>query len=294
MPPTEEPLSFAAATFLGVLQGVAEFLPISSSGHLALAQNFLGYEKLPLFFDLMLHVGTLAAVVWYYRRALFGRPVEPSNDLPDLHDPRMFRKVLIWVALGLAPAVGAKLLFKETEEGRRPTALSQVGDMREHASERPRLVLMFLGVTSLVLLATSRAQPGTIGVPQTTFRHVLFIGCAQALSALCPGLSRSGMTISTSLLLGFSAAWAVNFSLLLSIPTILAASVWEAKDLTFDWIRLNWAPTLLGTAVAAVVGWMSILLLARSVQRRQWGMFAAYLWLLILIVGPLVWSRSSV
>jgi len=293
MPPVETPLSYAAATFLGALQGVAEFLPISSSGHLALAQNAIGYESLPLFFDLMLHVGTLAAVIWYYRGALFGRQVEPSDDLPDLHNPQVFRKVLMWVVLGLAPAVGAKLLFKETQSGKAPTVLSQVGDMREQASERPRLVLTFLGVTSVVLLATSRAQPGTIGVSQTTFRHVLLIGCAQALSALCPGLSRSGMTISTSLLLGFSAAWAVNFSLLLSIPTILAASVWEAKDLTFDWIKLNWAPTLLGTAVAAVVGWMSILLLARSVQRRQWGLFAAYLWLVILVVGPFVWSRSS-
>jgi undecaprenyl-diphosphatase len=293
MPPVEPPLSNAAATFLGALQGVAEFLPISSSGHLALAQNALGYEKLPLFFDLMLHVGTLAAVVWHYRRMLFGKQSEPSDDLPNLRDTAALWKLCLWLGIALAPAIAAKLSFKETEAGKTPTALSKVGDMREHASERPFVVLSFLGVTSIVLLITSRAQPGTIGVSQTTIRHVLLIGCAQALSALCPGLSRSGMTISTSLLLGFSAAWAVNFSLLLSIPTILAASVWESRHLTFDWIHHNWAATMLGTVVAAVVGWMSIQLLTQTVQRRQWGMFAVYLWLVILSAGPYFWFRTA-
>jgi undecaprenyl-diphosphatase len=292
MPPVETPLSFAAAAFLGVLQGVAEFLPISSSGHLALAQNYLGYERLPLFFDLMLHVGTLAAVVWHYRGMLFGKQENSSNDLPTLRDPAALWKLCIWLGIALAPAVAAKLAFKETKVGDSPTTLSRIGDMREHASERPFVVLGFLGVTSVVLLIASRARPGAIGVSQTTIRHVLLIGCAQALSALCPGLSRSGMTISTSLLMGFSAAWAVNFSLLLSIPTILAASVWEARHLTFEWIHHNWAATLLGTGVAAVVGWMSIQLLTQTVQRRQWGTFAVYLWLVILSAGPYFWSRT--
>jgi undecaprenyl-diphosphatase len=291
MEPTESPLSFPAATFLGALQGVAEFLPISSSGHLALAEHFMGLEGLPLFFDIMLHVGTLAAVVWHYRRAFIGKPVEPNDDLPNLRDLASFRKLCLWLSLALAPAVGAKLLFKETKAGESPTTLSKIGDVREQASERPFVVLSFLGLTSVVLLLTSRASPGKIGVSQTTIRHVLLIGCAQALSALCPGLSRSGMTISTSLLLGFTAAWAVNFSLLLSIPTILAAVVWESRHLTFDWVRLNWMPTLLGTIVAAVVGWLSIQLLARSVQRRQWGMFAGYLWLVILVAGAFAWNR---
>ena len=289
----EAPLSLGAAAFLGVLQGVAEFLPISSSGHLALAQHFMGLEKLPLFFDLMLHVGTLAAVVWHYRQDLFGAPTQPSEAIPNLRDRTSLIRLCCWLALALAPAVAAKLAFKETEKGKSPTARSRIGDMREHASERPLTVLSFMGVTSLVLLAASRKSPGGVGVSQMNWRYALFIGCAQALSALCPGLSRSGMTISASLLLGFSAAWAVNFSLLLSIPTILAASVWEARHLTFDWVQANWMQTMLGALIAAVVGWMSIQLLARSVARRQWGGFAVYLWLLILVVGPFAWFRPQ-
>jgi undecaprenyl-diphosphatase len=292
MPPTyEEPVSFASATFLGALQGLAEFLPVSSSGHLALAQHFMGLEKLPLFFDLMLHVGTLAAVVWHYRRDLFGASTQPTDAIPNLRDRASFAKLCVWLALALAPAVLAKLAFEETEDGKPQTWRSQVGDMREHSSERPFLVLSFLASTSLVLLAASRVSPGTIGVSQTTWRHALFIGIAQALSALCPGLSRSGMTISAALLLGFSAVWAVNFSLLLSIPTILAASIWEARRLTFDWVSANWLPTAWATVVAAIVGYASIQLLARSVMRRQWGLFAVYLWLVILVVGPIAWFR---
>src|SRR5690242_11793913 len=146
-PPTESPLSYLAATLLGALQGVAEFLPISSSGHLALAQHFMGLEDLPLFFDLMLHVGTLIAVTWYYRETLFGRQTEPSDDLPNLRDPTMFVRVCVWIALALAPVVVAKLVFHETKEGQTPTALSRIGDMREHASERPGTVLSFLAMT---------------------------------------------------------------------------------------------------------------------------------------------------
>ena len=290
--PVEAPLSFAAASFLGALQGLAEFLPISSSGHLSLAQYFMGLEKLPLFFDLMLHVGTLVAVVWHYRRDLFGLRTEPSDSIPNLRDWHSLKTLCVWLAIALAPAVAAKLAFKETKPGDASTMRSQIGDMRKHSSERPLTVLSFMGVTSLVLLAVSKKIPGGVGVSRTTWRHALFIGCAQALSALCPGLSRSGMTISASLLLGFSAPWAVNFSLLLSVPTILAASVWEAKDLSFGWIQTNWLATLWGTAIAAIIGWLSIQLLARSVARRQWGMFAVYLWLVIAVVGPLVWFRT--
>src|SRR5262245_4001282 len=232
----EAPLSFAAASFLGALQGLAEFLPISSSGHLSLAQFFMGLEMLPLFFDLMLHVGTLAAVLWHYRRDLFSRRPEANDSIPNLHDRNSLTKLCVWLAIALAPAVAAKLAFRETKQGAEVTMRSQIGDMRKHSSERPLTVLSFMAVTSLVLLAVSKKNPGAVGVSQTTWRHALFIGCAQALSALCPGLSRSGMTISASLLLGFTAPWAVNFSLLLSVPTILAASVWEAKDLSFGWI----------------------------------------------------------
>src|SRR3954470_21723348 len=112
----ESPLSFAAATFLGALQGVAEFLPISSSGHLALAQNYMHLEDLPLFFDLMLHIGTLAAVVWHYRRILFGKQLEPNDDLPDIRNRAAFWKLCLWLGVALAPAVAAKLVFKETKE----------------------------------------------------------------------------------------------------------------------------------------------------------------------------------
>jgi undecaprenyl-diphosphatase len=282
------------ALILAVLQGVAEFLPISSSAHLALVQYFRNMQHLPNFFDVMLHIGTLIAVVWYYRRMFFLKPGEADADeMPILSDRKQFINLATWLIIAMLPAVGAKLIFKETKEGQTPTFFTTVGDMRDQASDRPMLVLFFLACTSVVLLVASRAPSGNIGVQSMKWHHALLIGVAQALSALCPGLSRSGMTISTSLLLGLKAPWAVNFSLLLSIPVILAAAVYESRKIEMGWASNHVPQIVIGIAVSAVVGWASIALLAASVRRHRWGWFAVYLWVLIAVVSFALWRTAG-
>jgi undecaprenyl-diphosphatase len=287
-------VSMLDALILAVLQGVAEFLPISSSAHLALVQYFRKMEHLPNFFDVMLHIGTLLAVVWYYRRMFFLKPGEvDADEMPILSDRKQFINLAFWLILAMLPAVGAKLIFKETKEGQAPTFFTTVGDMRDQASDRPTLVLFFLACTSVVLLVASRAPSGNIGVQSMKWHHALLIGIAQALSALCPGLSRSGMTISTSLLLGLKAPWAVNFSLLLSIPVILAAAVYEGRKIETGWASSHIPQIVVGIAVSAIVGWASIGLLAASVRRHRWGWFAVYLWVLIAVVATALWLNAG-
>ena len=273
------PLTYEAGAGLGALQGVAEFLPISSSAHLALAQHFLGIGTAN-FFDLLLHVGTLAAVVWYSRGLFRRNPHADPGTHPPLYEPRTLLRIGLLVALAVAPS-GVRLAFKETKPGAEPTWRSRFGDLREQAGERPWMVLGFLSVTSVVLVMAARATGGTVDALTMKPWQAVAIGAAQACSAMCPGLSRSGMTISAALLLGLRPAWAVTFSLLMSIPTILAATASEFRKLEPGWFQANAGPAALGTLIAAVVGWSSIGLLAKSATRGRWGWFAAYLWVVI-------------
>ena len=279
MPEIASNISYAAAAGLGAVQGVTEFLPVSSSAHLALAQHFLGIGTAN-FFDLMLHLGTLCAVVWFCR-GLF-RPADGADPgvQPPLHRRDTLLRIGLLVALAVAPA-GSKLFFHETRVGEEPTWRSRIGDLREQAGERPWMVLGFLSITSVVLLTAARATGGRIDATTMQPWHAVTIGIAQAFSALCPGLSRSGMTISAALLLGLRPAWAVNFSLLMSIPTIIAATVVESRKLEPGWFAAHAGPTLLGTTIAGLVGWASLGLLAKAATRGRWGWFAAYLWAVI-------------
>jgi undecaprenyl-diphosphatase len=304
-----------SAIGLGVLQGVAEFLPISSSAHLALLEYFLGLEDTPRFFDVALHVGTLIAVLGCYRqlwapwlRVLFtGKtPADSSssaapaeNSFGTLGHKQAYRLVAL-VVLGTLPAVIAGATFRPTKirpgepAPTRSSFRHRVGDLRENASRHPWMVLGFLSVTSVVLLLSSRLGSGPTGPDQMTFRQALGIGVAQALSAIFPGLSRSGMTISTALLLGLRAEWAVHFSLLLSIPAVLGALVLKSADLDPSWLtgdRLT--ATLMGTLTSLIVGWLSIRLLMGSVRRGKWWVFSIYLACLIAVVAATLLARTA-
>lgn len=254
-------LSTAELFFLAVVQGLTEFLPISSSGHLALLAHAFGHASSSLWIEVSLHLGTLAAVLVFYRRsvrdiardALSGRPREA-----------------LWIALGTLPAVAAGLLAKDAIEA--------------HAHD-PRLAGAGLCVTALVLVAgelgrrrqVDRPQPRTLGA-----RGALVIGLAQAL-AILPGISRSGSTIAAGLLLGLQPAAAARFSFLLSIPAILGASVLTARE-----AGATGGPgagaLALAVAVSAVVGWFALRFLIAFLGRGAFGWFAAYCALLGLTV----------
>lgn len=283
---------------LGALQGLTEFLPVSSSGHLSIAEHFLGLAETPRFFDVMLHVGTLLAVLFFYR-AMPGRLFRRAGQPGEFTLKRM-AWISLYVVLATVPAVAAAALFRPTEleAGQSLTEIERtptqwVGDLREYSSQQPAYVLLFMSLTGVVLIAGSRAQGGRIDASTMTAWHALGIGIGQMCSALMPGLSRSGMTVSTALILGLRPDWAVHFSLLMSLPAVLGAAVLKAKDADPSWLAQNVGVTIAGTLVAALVGWFCINLLLRAVQRGRWWWFAIYIWSFVLVAGCMLAQQSA-
>lgn len=286
------------AVALGILQGLTEFLPVSSSGHLSLCQYFLGLAETPRFFDVMLHVGTLAAVLVYYGPWLWRKGATPPADAePANSSLHQFVLLMFYLGLATVPAAAAAVVFRPTElaPGQRlaeaqPTWTQRIGNMREYAPSRPRVVVSFLAATGLILAVGSRFQGGRIDFEGMNWRHVLIIGAAQAVSAMCPGISRSGITISVAMLIGLRAEWAVHFSLLMSIPAILGALVLKLRSVDPSWLAGNLTATFAATVVSAVVGWFCIRLLVGAVRRGRWWWFSIYLWTLAAVVGIVLFS----
>lgn len=279
------------AVLLGALQGVTEFLPISSSGHLVLAQHYLGFHAPPggergmeLFFDGCLHAGTALAVVWYFRTALWrqlrrGWATQAANSQPWPLTSRDWLRLGWLVLLATVPATLTALVF---------------GKEIAQSFERPRPVavnFLFLGLLLVGIEWGRRQIQGRVAAPQTRSWHAVVIGLAQAASALFRGLSRSGMTIAAALLVGLERTWAVHFSFLLSVVASLglaALGIGRAllkadgvpAWLTGEFLML----TLLGTVVAGLVGYACIDLLIRLVQRSRLSWFALYLWTVAVVV----------
>lgn len=264
-------MSWIEALILGVVQGITEFLPISSDGHLALFQHVFASRRgtvvdggESLFFNVMLHLGTLAAILLYYR--VTARDVVQSALDQGTPAPVYTRATLIKGAFlaGMAtlPAVVVGLTLK---------------DLVESATANPWIAAAGFLVTATALLLTLKMRGGNRTIEQTTWAHALLIGCAQAL-AILPGVSRSGMTISTALALGFTRPWAVGFSLLMAVPAITGAGILELKDL--DPSRLSSAEVqqiLAATLVSAAVGYIAVAALIRVVRAGWLWYFSVYL-----------------
>lgn len=271
-------MSWIEAAFLGLIQGLTEFLPISSDGHLVITEGFLATNRgqsIPgseqLFFYVMLHLGTLAAILIYYRQpaATLGQialgQAEPRGELSRAS---IFRATFL-VGVATLPAVVVGLFFKE-----------QV----ERATGMPWMAGPGFVVTAVALLLSLRLGRGTKSLGQTRWYDALLIGTVQAIAVL-PGVSRSGMTITMALALGLSRTWAVTFSLLMAIPAILGAGVLEIgqldpTSLTTDRVL----QTALGMLVAGLVGYLAIVWLFRIVQTNRLWYFSVYLLFLAVVV----------
>jgi undecaprenyl-diphosphatase len=239
---------------LAIVQGLTEFLPVSSSGHLVLLQQWLGGHEGDLFLDVVLHVGTLGSVVIVYRKDLL--------RLLRLDAPA--RGYILCLAVGTIPAVLVGLLLK---------------DVIEAAFHSPLYTGVGLLVTGGVLLSTRLATPQD-DLPRPwqprplPLGKAFLIGCAQAV-AICPGISRSGSTIAASLWLRLGRAEAARFSFLLSIPAIAGALVLHLA--TDDLVtRTSPAGLLVGALVAMGVGLIAIRLTALAVIKRHFWKFAFY------------------
>lgn len=274
-------MTFLTSALLGLIQGVAEFLPISSSGHLSLAQNLLGLfegTENDLFFSVMLHLGTLIAVFIVYFRDI----VEMVQDFFGLfarHTPARVhpswgsRMVLLLVVATLPLLI--VLPFKSRVESLYSNTV---------------FVGCALLVTGCLLFLSDWMKKGRKSVRSATLVDALFIGVGQAF-AVVPGLSRSGATISLGIMRGLDRKFAVRFSFLLSIPAVLGATILELVDAVKVGISANMIPIyLVGMAVAAVAGYFAIRLVNTLAQKGKFGYFAFYCWGigLITIIASLV------
>ena len=264
-------MSILSAVILGVIQGVAEFLPISSSGHLAIAEQLLGVEgasEIPGFFDVLLHLGTLVAVFVAYWPEIRDMILEFFQGIGDLiHGTTPTpvppaRRMILLVIVGTLPLF-VILPFKDWIEG---------------LSSNLYVVGLALLATGCLLFASDRVRKGRKTERSTRMTDALLVGAAQAL-ATCPGLSRSGTTITAGCFLGFERKFAVRYSFILSIPAVLGANILSLKDALEGTVIWSEAPVYLaGVIVAAVVGYACIRLLKMIADKGKFGAFAYYCW----------------
>lgn len=257
------------AVALGVVQGITEWLPVSSSGHLVLAEHFLGVD-VPVFFDLVLHLGTLVVVLFFYRKTL----VEIARAMLDA--PRARRKSggswarVLWddplrrlgllVVLGTVPTAVIGLAFEDAIVALFDAPLFVAG------------ALLATGTALWFTRAAAWRDPKPL-----TWGKALLIGAAQGV-AIMPGVSRSGATISAAAYLGVDRETAVRYSFLLSIPAIVGAAVLQTDLAAVGGLVADWPAYAAGFAVALLVGYASLRFLVMLVQRDRFHWFAVYCW----------------
>ena len=264
-------MSLLSSILLGLIQGVAEFLPISSSGHLAIAEHLLGMSgasDIPEFFDVLLHLGTLVAVFVAYWDDVRDMVVEFFCGVRDLargSTPTPVppaRRMILLIIVGTLPLL----------------IVLPIKDLVEGLADNMYFVAAALLVTGCLLFASDRVKKGRKTEKSATMVDVLLVGVAQAI-ATCPGISRSGTTITAGCFRGFDRKFAVRYSFLMSIPAVLGANILSLKDAVEAGIIWADVPVyLVGVVVSAVVGYACIRLLKMIADRGKFGAFAYYCW----------------
>ncbi|MDQ3674261.1 MAG: undecaprenyl-diphosphatase UppP [Gemmatimonadota bacterium] len=262
------------AFVLGTLQGLSEFLPISSSAHLFLTPWLFGWPARGLAFDVALHLGTGLAVAWYFRRdwvdltraaisMVRGRCIETNEQ----------RRVLFLIIATIPGAIGGFLLQSKAESTFR----------------NPLLVATTLIVMGIILWLVDKLVDRRRALGEMRWLDALIIGVSQVV-ALVPGVSRSGATITAGRALRFDRAAAARFSFLMSMPITLAAVVYEGPKALQEGAPIM--PIVVGIAAAAISGWLAIAVLMRFLSRHSYGVFAAYRVLLGIIVLAVIYARQ--
>ena len=275
------------AVVLGVVQGVAEFLPISSSGHLSLLQHFFAMEEPDALYNILLHFATLIAVCIVYWRdvadmiAEFFRGIAALFSHEEGHGrPPDGRRLVFLVILGTLPLF-VVLPFDDAVEG---------------LGANPVFVSVMLMVTGCILFLSDRYGGGRKNVRTATVKDVLLVGAAQGMATI-PGLSRAGATISAGMALGFDRNFAVRYSFLMSLPAVFGATLLKVVKVaaagTLDTGRLPMY--LVGMAVAGVVGYFSIRLVKLLAAKGKFGRFAYYCWIVgaIALVASFLYTPAG-
>lgn len=291
-------MSFFEAIILGFIQGVAEFLPVSSSGHLAIFKNFFGLSEAGIAFDILLHVGTLVAVficfwndIWelivggfgividvcknigIYFSNLFNKNkkgYEKKSYIEIISTP--FRRYVMLIIIATIPTGIMGIVLK---------------DMIETVSASLIVPGICLLMTSIILLIADNAKDGHEDESNVSYKKAGFVGICQGFATM-PGISRSGTTVTACLLAGMDRAFAVKFSFIVSIPAILGAAVLDIPDLFKEGVTssemINYVA---GTIVAGVVGYICIKTMLKIVRKKKFKVFSIYCAImgLVSIVG---------
>jgi len=253
-------MTFFESTFLGLVQGLTEFLPVSSSGHLVIIQKLLNLGE-QIEFDVFLHFATLIAVLIFFRNDI----LEILKGILGKSETGL--KTLTGIIIGTVPTAIIGLLFK---------------DFFEEKFSQPKTVAAMLLVTGFILWFSSVfSKSDTVDktYSNTKITDFLLVGLFQGI-AIMPGISRAGITISAALLLGFNRAWAFKYSMLLSVPTILGAGLLELKNFS---VNTN---ILAGGIIAILSGIIALYILSKIVIGKKFYIFSYYLWT-VGIVGLL-------
>ncbi len=270
------------AIFYGIIQGITEFLPVSSSAHLAIAQNIFNMENIEsshFTFDILLHLGTLVAVFIVYYKDIFelvpafftmlGKVFKGKFKLSEYTETERF---VIFVIIATLPLVAAVF----------------IKDYVEILGNYTKIIGGILLLNGVVLFISDKLEKGTVTLENKKPRHALFVGLCQ-MCAIVPGLSRSGSTITGGLLMGFKREHAVKFSFILSIPAIIGANVLSVADVFENPIPSSYIlPYIAGAVAAAVVGIIAMKLLIYISKKSNFRMFSYYCWavgILAIIFG---------
>lgn len=266
-------LTYFMSILMGIIQGVAEFLPISSSGHLALFQSLFGMENVEqghAFFAILLHLGTLISVCIVYWKDIVEMVRELFQGVASLaqgkgmgNPPPPARRMVMLIIVATLPLF-VMVIFKDAIESLFSSSL---------------LVSCALIVTGFILFFSDRLAKGHKNAKNASVTDALVVGLGQAI-AVIPGLSRSGTTISIGMMRGFDRNFAVRFSFLMSLPAVLGANVISLVGAVKDGVDMSYLPMyFVGVAVAGVVGYFAIRLVKSLADKGKFGMFAYYCWI---------------
>ena len=280
-------MSLLESIILGFIQGVAEFLPVSSSGHLAIFKNFFGLKEAGIAFDILLHVGTLVAVficfwsdIWELIVNGVGIVIDACKNIGTFFvnlinkNKKDYNKKPYVEVISTPCRRYVMLIIVATI----PTGIMGIllKDMIESVSATLIVPGICLLMTSIILLIADNAKDGNENEANVSYKKAGFVGICQGFATM-PGISRSGTTVTACLLAGMDRAFAVKFSFIVSIPAILGAAVLDIPDLFKEGISggelINYAA---GTVVAAVVGYICIKTMLKIVRKKKFKVFSIY------------------
>ena len=262
-------MDIISAVIQAIVQGLTEFLPVSSSGHLALVQHFTNVNPdSGTFLSVVMHLGTLVAVFIAFRKLIWHLIVEFFRMIKDIFTGKFHikgmnehRRMIVMLLVATVPLICLLPFYKN------------ISGLIDHPN------MIFLGVcflvTSILLYCSDRVVKGNKNGANMRYRDALAIGVTQCVATL-PGISRSGSTVATSLICGLSKKYAVQFSFVLGIPAILGSGIMEFSDVMKSNMDINWLPVFLGFVISAIVGFFAIKMVAWLIKSDKFKIFAYY------------------